>query len=60
MMKYGGYGKDFVCRWQSVLVRVTEIIKNGDSELSGGHMVHVDILFLFVFLCGIVRIFESW
>ena len=28
---------------RSVLVRVTEIIKDGDSELSGVHMVHVDL-----------------
>ena len=28
---------------RSVLVRVTEIVKDGDSELSGVHMVHVDL-----------------
>ena len=28
---------------RSVLVRVTEIIKDEDSELSGVHMVHVDL-----------------
>ncbi len=28
---------------RSVLVRVTEIVKDGDNELSGVHMVHVDL-----------------
>ncbi|WP_296808256.1 hypothetical protein [uncultured Methanobrevibacter sp.] len=28
---------------RSVLVRVTKIIKDEDSELSGVHMVHVDL-----------------